>query len=312
MIELLVFGADSLVGSHFVTTTQHTCRAAGRSGPRSGDLPVAAFENVDLSRPRDVASVIHRAQEGVVVNFAAATNVDAVERERPRTAPEASEGEALTVNALAPEAMAKATHATGKYFISISTDFVFDGTVGPYAETAEPDPFSPKVSWYGWTKGKGERRIRLTDPAAAIVRVAYPYRSTFPRKLDFARRLLDQYRNHSLPPLFTDQEITPTWIPDVSRAVEHLIRTRASGTFHVASPEVTSPHRFGRELLGVVYGSIPDLAEGSMEEFLRRPGATPRPRRGGLACHRLPAEGLRLTTWQEGIRQLVAERGGTP
>ncbi len=311
MTKVLVFGADSLVGTHFVSSTQHTCRAAGRSDPRSANLSVAKFDKVDLCQTRDVASLTHRSQEEVVVNFAAATNVDGVERERPRTAPEQSEGEAFTVNALAPEAMAKATCATGRFLISISTDFVFDGTAGPYAEAATPDPFSPKVSWYGWTKGEGERRIRLADPAAAIVRIAYPYRSNFSRKSDFARRLLDQYRSHSLPPLFTDQEITPTWIPDVSLVVEHLIRTRASGTFHVASPEVTSPHRFGRELLGVAYGSIPDLAEGSMEEFLKRPGVTPRPRRGGLSCRRLLAEGLRLTTWQEGIRQLVAERGGT-
>jgi len=312
MTQLLIFGADSMVGSHFVATTRNPCRAAGRKDPRDLDLPVAGFERIDLSQPENAARLTREAREDVVVNFAGATDVDKVEQERPTGAPDSPSGPAFRVNTLAPEAMAQSTRAAGKFLITISTDFVFDGRAGPYSETSGPDPFSPQISWYGWTKGEGERRVLRADPTAPVVRIAYPYRIVFPPKSDFARRILDQYRSHTLPPLFTDQEITPTWVPDVSRAIEYLIASRERGTFHVASPEVTSPYRFGRELVRAVFGSVPEVTEGSMEDFLRRPGVTPRPRQGGLLCRRLPSAGVPLTSWQEGLRQVAAGIKGVP
>ena len=125
-----------------------------------------------------------RTAADVVVNFAAATDVDAVERERPAH-DAAPHGSALQINAAAPGGMARATRASGKFLISISTDFVFDGLRGPYPESAEPSPLSPLVSWYGWTKGEGERLVRSADPSASIVRISYPYRTSYSREARF-------------------------------------------------------------------------------------------------------------------------------
>jgi len=309
MTHLLVFGGDSLVGSHFVKTTRHPVTALGRRDPRAENPQVEKFEHLDLLNVDDIESAVGRSEAEVVVNFAGATDVDGVERERPAS-PEKATGPAFVVNAVAPEAMARATRRTAKFLISVSTDFVFDGADGPYAEGAEPSSFSPRVSWYGWTKGEGERRIRSVDPAAAVIRISYPYRSSYAGKLDFARKIVDARRRHSLPPYFSDQQVTPTWIPDVSRALEHLIESRERGVFHAASPAATTPYDFARELVSHLGDSSSQLTEGSLAAYLQRGGAAPRPLKGGLACHRLPDLRVPLTTWQDGIRLFLSEGGG--
>jgi dTDP-4-dehydrorhamnose reductase len=310
MTDLLVFGGDSLVGSHFVLTTRHKVMAMGRRDPRTDHLPVAGFERLDFVDTRGVERAVRRSNAEVVVNFAAETEVDAVERERPATL-DGAQGHAFLVNTAAPEVIANASRETGKFLISLSTDFVFDGVEGPYPEDAEPAPFSPKLSWYGWTKGEGERRIRSANPGAAVVRIAYPYRTAYAAKLDFARKIVDGHRRHALPPYFSDQQITPTWIPDVSRGVEHLIGTRTGGTFHVVSPVLTTPYEFAREILSYIGDPSDELAEGSMAAFLQGSGNTPRPRRGGLTCRRMLDQGVPLTSWRDGIRLFISEGGGS-
>jgi dTDP-4-dehydrorhamnose reductase len=310
VMELLVFGADSLVGSHFISQTQHSVHAAGRTDARERGLPVAKFVPVDLTRTEEIARVIGDSPTEAIVNFAAATDVDAVEAERPVGSQSAS-GNAWKVNALAPESMAVAAHDSGRPFVSLSTDFVFDGREGPYSEDASPSPFSDRVSWYGWTKGEGERRARAAHPGTTILRVAYPYRSRFAGKLDFARSLVARRRAGTLPPMFSDQLLTPTWIPDVSRALEDLLAGPTSGVFHAASPVPTTPWEFASELVRALEGVDPVLPAGSMKDFLQRSHATPRPIRGGLRVDRLPKRGVGLTDWKEGIAVFLREGGGS-
>jgi len=139
------------------------------------------------------------------------------------------------------------------------------------------------------------------------VRISYPYRSHFPPKLDFGRKILAARRKGNSVQYFDDQWITPTWIPDVTRTVDRLLEVRRNGVFHAASRERTTPFEFARELLTEAEGADPDLRPGSMDAFLHRPGATPRPRRGGLTGHRLEELGIRLTSWREGVRMLARD-----
>ena len=307
--EVLVLGATSLVGSHFVEYGRFGVAAAGRASPAAAGLRVERFTELDVSQPELVRAVVRSAPETVVVNFAARTDVDPVERER--SAPTAPGGTAWTVNALAPEAVASASRTSGKFFVQISTDFVFDGVDGPYDERAARSPFSDRVSWYGWTKSEGERLASEAGSEMAIVRISFPYRATFSRKLDFARRMLERYRQGSLPPLYANQQITPTWVPDVTEALGVVIRRRLAGVFHVASPEVTSPLEFGRELIGRVEGSAPALPAGTLEAPRPGSGIAPRPIRGGLRSRRSEELGIRPTPWRRGIERLAnGEEGG--
>ncbi|HXY47353.1 MAG TPA: sugar nucleotide-binding protein [Thermoplasmata archaeon] len=311
MAEVLVLGATSMVGSHFVCHAGLSCSAAGRTDPRTVGIPVERFDPVELANPLALHRAVFEAPEPVVVNFAAITDVDGVESQRPPDL-NAAAGDAWAVNALAPAYVAHATNESKKFLVQLSTDFVFDGERGPYDESAPRSPFSPRVSWYGWTKSEGERRTSVMDPSAAILRIAYPYRSDFPAKLDFARRILQRYRQGSLPSLYTDQQISPTWVPDVTNALQLLIRGRTSGVVHVASPTLTTPFEFATELLRRAEGRAVDIARGSLEAAPRDPRRAPRPLHGGLRPDRAKSLEIPLTPWPAGIEQLLASQESRP
>ena len=305
MADTLVLGATSMVGSHFVRNSGLSCAAAGRTDPRTVGIPVERFEPVDLSDPLTLHRVVFNAPEPTVINFAAVTDVDGIEAERPSEL-NAARGMAWTVNALAPAYVAHATDESKKFLVHISTDFVFDGERGPYDETVPRSPYSSRLSWYGWTKSEGERRTTAMDPSAAIVRIAYPYRTDFPSKLDFARRILQRYRSGTLPPMYTDQQISPTWIPDVTDALRWLIRERTAGILHVASPTLTTPFEFATELVRRVEGRAVELPRGNLETSPSDRRRAPRPLHGGLKPARATRLRLRLTPWPAGIDQLLA------
>ena len=310
MNRVLLFGATSRVGSEFVASTRLRIDAVGRRDPRLRGLHVESFRAVDLQDLVAVEQLVAQSDADAIVNFAAHTSVDAAERERLDPA-DAARSPAFVVNALAVEAMARGAAALGRPFLTFSTDFVFDGHRGPYTETDAPPPGGEGLGWDGYSKAEGERRARAAYPATIVILIAYPYGAFRAGGSDFARWIVAGHRSGRLPPLFTDQQITPTWVPDVGRALEHLLAVGGSGTYHVASPEPTTPHEFGVELLRAGLGTAPELPTGSIAEYLRRPGATPRPVRGGLAVGRLPAAGIALTSWRDGARLWWANGGSS-
>jgi dTDP-4-dehydrorhamnose reductase len=306
--DVLVFGATSLVGSHYIKHGQSACAAAGRRDPREAGLAVERFVPTDLEDARSLRDALKGSPEPAVVNFAAHTDVDSVERERSDSA-SSSPGSAWAVNAQAAGSIAESASSAGKFLVHVSTDFVFDGRAGPYAESAPRSPYSSLMSWYGWSKSEGERQVLAACPGAAVLRIAYPFRTDFPPKLDFARWIVERYRGHALPPMFWNQQLTPTWVPDVTAAIDELVRQRTPGIVHVASPEVTSPYEFASELLGRIEGRPVSVAPGRLGAPPIRTGRAPRPERGGLRTDRAVQLGLPLTSWRQGIDRLVEGRG---
>ena len=299
-----------MVGSDFVVHSRLRVAAAGRSDPRQRKIEVERFDAVDLMDEQRVERYVHECPEPVVVNFAARTDVDGIEQERAANRREG--GPAWVVNAAIPGAVARAAARSGKSLVHISTDFVFDGSAGPYLESAARSPLSPTVSWYGWTKSEGERKVLEGHPAPTIVRLGYPYRSDFPWKIYFARWIMNAFREGRLPPLYSDQTITPTWIPDVTRVASALVARPRPGVFHVASPAVTTPHEFGTELLNRLENRTILLDSSQLASMTPPLGRAPRPVRGGLRVTRLTELGVRPTTWREGIHQLIREERGRP
>lgn len=306
---VLVFGATSMVGSDFVSSTSHQVVAAGRNSPSESITSLDHFERVELADTQQVEDCVESNRVAACVNFAARTDVDGVERERPPHGAPAS-GPAWQINAVAAGAMARAAARKGMYFVQISTDFVFDGLGGPYAEDTLRSPLTDRLGWYGWTKSGAERFVEGAGGASAIVRIAYPYRPAVAGKLDFPHWVLNAYQRRALPPLYDDQWITPTWIPDVSHLIEVLLRSRRQGVFHVASPSRTTPYEFGCRLLEA---SGIDSASVSRSSILSSvsSGRAPRPIDGGLLCRRTAEMEFTPTDWKDGLAKLVAQEGST-
>ncbi|RPF25897.1 dTDP-4-dehydrorhamnose reductase [Georgenia muralis] len=267
----LVTGAGGMLGTDMVARLAgagHDVRAADR-----GEL--------DVTDPAAVERAVRDVD--VVVNCAAWTAVDDAET---------TEAPAFTLNAVAPQLLARAARVAGARLVQVSTDYVFDGSAtSPYAEDA---PLAPR-SAYGRTKAAGEWAVRAENPDHIVVRTAWLYGAhggCFPKTM--ARLAADRDELQ----VVADQVGQPTWTADVADLVVRLVEAGApSGTYHGTSAGAVSWHGFTRAIVATL-GKDPAMVKETTSEAFVRPA--PRPAYSVLGHDALTAAGVApIGPWEE-------------
>lgn len=264
-----MIGASGLLG-------QALAREAGARGDRvtgtySGE-PVDGLRPLDLADTDAGGRLIADTRPALVALAAAMTHVDGCEA-RPDLA--------HRLNALAPGTVAEACRGIGARLVHFSTDYVFDGREGPSDEDKAPNP----LSVYGRTKLEGERNALAALPSALVIRTCANFGWNRLRgKENSVTTVVNRLRRGEPVPLFTDQWVSPSYVPHVARAALDLLEKGASGVVHVATAgcqtrleageAVADVFRLPRELLR------PTTMAGSRL-------VAPRPARSCLASRRL-------------------------
>lgn len=203
-----------------------------------------------------LAAWLDDARPEVLVNCSAFHHVDTCERE-----PEA----AFAVNALAVDRAAEACAARGIAFATISTDYVFDGEAGrAYHETDAPNPRTA----YGVSKLAGELLVRRRGGEHFIVRTSGVFGAAgiSAKGLPLIEKVLRQAEAGEPTRMVSDVVFSPSYAPDVARAIVELADRRAFGTHHVTNTGAASWYEFVRaafdrcgyraELQAVPYASL--------------------------------------------------------
>ncbi len=264
MARVLIVGGAGLLGQYACEEAHRRALevvATARGGTPS--RPGVSWRELDL-RDRDaVRGVVREAAPDVVVNAAALTDVDGCE-DHP--------DEARAVNALAPEALARACRETGARLVHVSTDYVFDGT-GPADETTEPNPLGA----YGRAKLEGERLVLAADPSALVLRMSGVFGwNRVSAKTNAVTWILKMVEAGQEVRLFRDQRITPTYAKTGAQAAFDLADLRARGVFHVASRDCVSRLEMGEavvEAFGIPGARLVPVVMGSVALKSRRPPA---------------------------------------
>ena len=116
--------------------------------------------------------------------------------------------------------------------IYLSTDYVFDGDDGPYAEISLPNP----INVYGRHKLLAEKSSLNFNEKTTIVRVTSVYGNEL-RNKNFISRLLLKYNepiNISLP---YDQFSTPVSSYDIAKVISLIIEKDFNGIINVAGTD---------------------------------------------------------------------------
>ena len=100
-------------------------------------------ENIDVSDPLGVESLISELKPDVVINAIGITKQSPSSKDVIQT---------LTINSIFPQRLAELSARHGFRFITISTDCVFSGSSGNYSENDIPDA----LDLYGQSKHWGE------------------------------------------------------------------------------------------------------------------------------------------------------------
>ncbi len=147
--------------------------------------------------------------------------------------------EAFAVNRDGPTAAARAAARSQAGFVYYSTEYIFDGRSGPFAEEDPPNP----LSVYGRSKLEGERAVSDANPRALVLRTTVVY-GPEPQGKNFVYRMVRQARTGERVTVPADQRSSPTYNQDLAAAAVELAERDVSGVLHVAGPVVLDRHAF--------------------------------------------------------------------
>ncbi|MDQ2953123.1 MAG: SDR family oxidoreductase [Chloroflexota bacterium] len=277
-VVALVIGASGLVGSAVM-------RALPGSVGTFRSRPVAGLRHLDALDHPGLAALMREIQPDVVYFPAAEPNVDWCEAE-PEAAYRANVAPAL-------DALETATSANAR-FVFFSSDYVFDGSAGPYDETA---PVAP-LSTYGRHKLEVEQRV--LGAGATVVRTTTVFGTESPPGKNFVLRLAARLRAGEAATVPSDQFSTPTWADDLARGA--VACAPHPGIWHVAGPDFLSRDRFA-VLVADVFGLDASLIRPVLTSELQQ--AASRPMRGGLRTDKVrQLSGIAFSSTREALSRL--------
>jgi dTDP-4-dehydrorhamnose reductase len=248
-------------------------------------------QGLDISDAEAVTRVIQADRPEAVINCAAWTDVDGCESNPER---------AFAANAVGPANLAKAAATVNAALVTISTDYVFDGTkTGFYTQEDCPRP----ISVYGKSKLEGELRVQDAHPSGAtIVRTGFIFGVG---GVNFLSTIVDRAHRGEKLKAISDSYGTPTYAWDLAVRLRELAQLQHAGIFHVVNEgDGVSYREFAQEAL--IAGGITGASlEGVEMDSLSRPA--PRPRNSRLKCLTSAALGLApLPFWKDSLKDFVS------
>jgi dTDP-4-dehydrorhamnose reductase len=249
--------------------------------------------DLDVTDARLVHARIRELQPTIIVNCAAYTKVDQAETD---------ENVANAINGSAVEILANAANDVDALLVTVSTDFVFDGTSRtPYEVTQETRPLSA----YGRSKLLGELAASHAKKYL-VIRTSWLFGTRGP---NFVEAIRNQIRKGTNPlRVVEDQRGRPTYTPHLARAIIRLALLAqesdvARGIFHYADEGECSWYDFARAIVEES-GAETAVKPVTTDEF---PRPAKRPAYSVLSTERYERlTGLRPDSWRAGLREYLA------
>ena len=296
MRRILICGANGLLGQRLslMLSTQNDYEVLNTSVERSYvyDNKLFDYNQLDVTNRSDVKSLVSSFQPDVILNAAAATNVDWCESNRE---------EAWKINVTAVENLTEASRKVNAKLIHVSTDYVFDGKNGPYDETAKPNP----LGYYGKTKLASENAIRSAAIQHIIIRTMVLYGSGIGVKANFVLWIVNSLKAGKQITVVDDQLGNPTFVGDLAMAMIKSFELNREGIFHVGGGDQLSRYDFAiqtAELFNLDASLIRRIKTQDLNQ------TSPRPMISGFITLKAETQlGMRFLTVKEGLTLLKHE-----
>jgi dTDP-4-dehydrorhamnose reductase len=240
--------------------------------------------------------LLDEAQPDVLINCAAFHHVDTCEREPAR---------AFALNALAVDGAAGACASRGVAFATVSTDYVFEGTLK--RAYREGDATGP-LTVYGASKVAGEFLTRRSGPRHWIVRTSgvYGASGTSNKGYTLIEKVLRQAERGEPTRMVADMIFSPSYAPHVARAIRDLIDAEAFGTHHVVNAGACSWYEFVRAAFaksGLAGAPLEPVSYAALGNPTRRPARSPLENTTFASAGIAPLPG-----WQSALDEFLAAR----
>ena len=274
-MRILITGASGQLGHEL----QHVLQ--------DQQLTLADLPEFDVTKA-GVEKRVTAAQPDVIIHAAAYTDVDGAEREP---------AQAMAVNAVGPERVARGAAAAGARLLYLSTDYVFDGRQGvPYRETDRPNP----LSVYGRSKYEGEQQALAHCPNALVIRTAWLYGT---HGKNFVKTIMRQASQQSELRVVSDQRGSPTHAGDLASAIKQVLGTNLKGIVHATGAGDCTWYELAREIVSLT-GSPARVQPISTAESGR---TAQRPLYAVLSNRVLADAGISLPHWKDALSRFLSQ-----
>ena len=248
------------------------------------------YTHLDITSIDDIRRIVKENDIKCIVNCAAWTNVDAAE-----TAGDIVE----TLNATAPENLARAMKEVDGLLVHVSTDYVFGGD--PYNTPCKEDQKGTPTGVYGQTKLHGEEKIIATGVDHIILRTAWLYSEV---GKNFVKTMLNLTATKPQLKVVFDQCGTPTYALDLAKTIAHIIGSRLyegnSGIYHFSNEGVCSWFDFTKKIAELAGNTTCDIQPCHSDEF---PSPVKRPAYSVLDKTKIKETfGIRIPYWTDSLK----------
>lgn len=251
------------------------------------------YTKLDITNIEDIRNMVQENDVRCIINCAAWTNVDKAE-----TAGNIVE----TLNAVAPENLAKVMKEVDGLLVHISTDYVFGGD--PYNTPCKEDMKGTPTGVYGLTKLHGEERIQATGVNHIILRTAWLY-SEFGH--NFVKTMMNLTTTKPQLKVVFDQCGTPTYAGDLAETIFTIIEERQyegkTGIYHFSNEGVCSWYDFTIKIAELAGNTTCDIQPCHSNEF---PSPVKRPAYSVLDKTKIKETfGIKIPYWVDSLKKCM-------
>ena len=278
-MKVLITGANGMVA-----------KAAIKYCQSIGDEVVAKTrQELDISNQAEVFSLFEQERFDAILNCAAYTNVDGAETNKVAC---------LLANDAGVGSLALAAKKINSAFVTISTDYVFDGTKGDfYTQRDSPNP----QGVYAQSKFLGEKSARNNCARSIIVRSGWIFGEGGTNFLSVMHKLLGEGKSIKA---ISDSYGTPTFAKDLAKRLRELAEIDMPAIYHVCNEGEGTTFAEFAEKVCELKGFDKGLVEGVLMDSLSRPA--PRPRDSRLKCLFSQKFGLSpLQSWEKALAEYL-------
>ena len=268
-MKILVTGANGFLGYYLckqLLLQGYKVLATGRGECRLPFTSSLSFNyiSMDLADIDQTRTVVSQLNFDFIFHAAAIGKPDDCELDKTRATAVNAEGTGMLLELIAN---------TKTPVCYISTDFVFDGKEGNYAEDGLVNP----IIHYGVTKAQAELLVRAYPGDWSIVRTVLVYGRHMTGRsnlLSIVQEKLTQGQTYSV---VDDQIRTPTYVEDLVAGLLLLLEKRALGVYNLCGEEILTPFEMAvktAKYLGLNHELLIRTSSASLQQLAQRPLVT--------------------------------------
>lgn len=288
-MNILITGSKGQLGNEFQSIIRNGRAEIGEISDviKKSEVVALDVDELDITNLNEVKRLLNNLKPEVVINCAAATNVDGCE---------SNEDFAFKVNSIGPRNLAIACEEIAAKLVQVSTDYVFSGAgIKPLAEYDLTAPYSV----YGKTKLLGENYVREFSTRYFIIRTAWLY-GYVGHNFVYTMRKLGKEKD--VINVVNDQRGNPTHANDLAYHILKLIETDYYGVYHCTGKGECSWYEFAKMIIELSGGKC--IVKPCSSDEYKSP--TKRPEYSSLDNMMLRnTVGDEMRNWQDAIRSFI-------